>query len=539
MLKVIIADDEIKVCQLIRELVDWKALGLTVAGIANDGLSALEMISLHQPDFLITDIRMPGVDGIELIRRAKETLPRLQCVIISGYRHFDYAHNAIRYGVEDYLLKPLNQQEFVATLQKLIAKKQQELQADSQATDLKKQVSESHERLQADFVLRLLHDSDSALTNLTPNEVSSRSGIALPEGSYTCLAVKPDLEGVPPQDGLWHVVTEKALSHTRLLLAPLSKMLLLCPAPEGVLCVLAHNTVSREEILRRLKELMEELYLLRDLFPSLEITVGVSPLAQTPNALSTAMKQAYQALCRRMLEGTGQIYTAAAPRLSSNIRETVLGGESRKGLLAALEILDEASYHIQLEKVIHSFHALSGISVPDFYDCFRELILLHFFGLSGNTAAGETVDAMLQEYDACWNTATTVKKAEADLISLLCSHLNTINTRRSDAETKPIRQAKKYMQDNFHKPLTLEDVSDIAGFNPAYFSTLFKKVTGENFLEYLSSLRMKEAKELLMDSRLSVPDIGEKVGYSDSKYFVKLFKKTTGLTPQEYRKLYC
>lgn len=122
MLKVLIADDEIKVCQLILHLIDWKAIGLEVAGIVNNGKSAYQFICEKSPDIVITDIRMPNYDGIELIRRSKEQFPDIYFIIISGYSQFEYAHNAIKYGVEDYLLKPLKKKELQSTLNKIIEK---------------------------------------------------------------------------------------------------------------------------------------------------------------------------------------------------------------------------------------------------------------------------------------------------------------------------------------------------------------------------------------------------------------------------------
>ena len=107
MCRVIIADDEPKVLLLIKNLIQWEELGLELVATANDGISALEMIEELHPDIVITDIRMPGYDGIELIEKAKALDPRIDFIIISGYRHFNYAQKAIRFGVEDYLLKPL------------------------------------------------------------------------------------------------------------------------------------------------------------------------------------------------------------------------------------------------------------------------------------------------------------------------------------------------------------------------------------------------------------------------------------------------
>ena len=111
MLKVIIADDERLICRLVQALCDWEVLDMEVAGLAENGLEALALIERERPDILITDIRMPGCDGLELIRRAKELRPELEIVIISGYAHFEYAQTAIRYGVGNYLLKPIKKDE--------------------------------------------------------------------------------------------------------------------------------------------------------------------------------------------------------------------------------------------------------------------------------------------------------------------------------------------------------------------------------------------------------------------------------------------
>ena len=119
MLKVVIADDEARILSLIRLLPDWDALGIEVAGTAGNGLEALALIERERPDILITDIRMPGCQGLELIERARRTVPDIEIIIISGYAHFEYAQTAIKLGVGDYLLKPIKKDELTATLSKL------------------------------------------------------------------------------------------------------------------------------------------------------------------------------------------------------------------------------------------------------------------------------------------------------------------------------------------------------------------------------------------------------------------------------------
>ena len=120
MWKVIIADDEKLICRLIETLIDWRALDMEIVGKAENGLEALRMVKELQPHLLITDIRMPGCDGLDLIRQAREFSPELEIVIISGYAHFEYAKTAIAYGVGSYILKPVNQAELKKTLEKIV-----------------------------------------------------------------------------------------------------------------------------------------------------------------------------------------------------------------------------------------------------------------------------------------------------------------------------------------------------------------------------------------------------------------------------------
>lgn len=116
--------------------------------------------------------------------------------------------------------------------------------------------------------------------------------------------------------------------------------------------------------------------------------------------------------------------------------------------------------------------------------------------------------------------------------------LRRLRDERSLREARPITEAKRYIQEHYQESLRLEDVSSAVGFNATYFSTLFKKETGQNFMDYLTELRINKSKELLCGDKLSVQDVAETVGYRDLKYFSRLFKKTTGVSPSDYKKLY-
>ena len=156
MLKVIIADDEARVCSLIQMLIDWQELNMELAGTASNGLQALELIQTCSPDILITDIRMPGCHGLELIERAKRLKPALEIVIISGYAHFEYAQSAIRHGVGDYLLKPIDRQELMETMRKLGERCRSRRCLGSEVENLRRSSREDKRQLQERLVQDLL-----------------------------------------------------------------------------------------------------------------------------------------------------------------------------------------------------------------------------------------------------------------------------------------------------------------------------------------------------------------------------------------------
>ena len=186
MLRVVLADDENKVILLMQKLIDWEALGYEIAGTANDGLRALELVREKQPHLLITDVRMPGCDGIELIQRAKALQPKLHFIVISGYRKFEYAQNALKYGVEDYLLKPLKQEELTGILLRLKEKMGQE-------AALEFQLKRSGEHQQELLLDALLGTAERGTSFLSAGQANGEYGFHFGSGTYAAAVIRVDV----------------------------------------------------------------------------------------------------------------------------------------------------------------------------------------------------------------------------------------------------------------------------------------------------------------------------------------------------------
>ena len=188
-LKVVIADDEVRICQLIQALIDWDSMGMKVVGVAHNGEEACEMVRQTQPDILITDIRMPGCSGLELVKRVKELDSALEVIIISGYAHFEYAQQAISYGVGHYLLKPVNKGELTATLQKLQKKIGERKESELNHQELVNKAKRDDDHLRANLIDRLLDQPDMPVSQDT---LTSIYHLKARQGVYQAFCVKVD-----------------------------------------------------------------------------------------------------------------------------------------------------------------------------------------------------------------------------------------------------------------------------------------------------------------------------------------------------------
>ena len=191
MIKVVIADDEVRICQLILALVDWEALGLKVVGTAHNGLEAIAMVRTLQPNILITDIRMPGCSGLELIDQVKRDDQSLEIVIISGYAHFEYAQQAIKYGVGDYLLKPISKTELTATLQKLAGRICAQRKNAEDEAQQKEKTQKDVALLRENLISGLL---DQKNRKISIGELQEQYGLQVQDGVFQAFLLKMDCQ---------------------------------------------------------------------------------------------------------------------------------------------------------------------------------------------------------------------------------------------------------------------------------------------------------------------------------------------------------
>lgn len=535
-MKVIIADDEEKVCQLIEHLVDWKSLDMEIVAIVNNGIEALEAIQKWKPDIVITDIRMPGCSGLELIKQSKELLPHLEFIIISGYRHFEYAQTAIRFGVKDYLLKPIKKNELNSTLMRMHDAYMERNEKLSKEEMFRITLQNNLDRIRADFFSDVLLQKRVSVKKLSVEDMNERYHYCFRSGYFQIVVIK--IDGVDPKSAMnQEFLQEKVLEAFNSRIREYCYDSEICL--EGYTCyaILNYGEENRKNIRWVLKQILDHILLQNDIFECLRVTIGSGTVEESLNQIHKSMKSAVLAVEERLIKGTNRLLEYEYTPVFSFAESSVFLNFNQK-MQVALEKLDEAGVLSTIDELHKKMIAMEGIRGHDILQMAKEVIHIYLFTVRQNKFPLHVEENFVEDYVFAIDSMRSADEVFAYVKKVVRESVHEMIRLKMAEDNRPIRMAKQYIRENYGKPITLEHVSEQVALNSAYFSTLFKKETGSTFTEYLLSTRMEAAKDMLRDTNLNINVICERVGYCDSKYFSKVFTKETGLKPNQYRKLY-
>lgn len=534
MMRVIIADDEIRVCKLICNLVEWEEFDMQIVGVAHDGLQVLGLIDEYSPDLVVTDIRMPSMDGLETIRQVKSTHPDIQFIIISGYRDFEYAQTAIKYGVGDYLLKPLKKDELSATLERLHQRWRMVNDQLSREEELRLRHENDMEALRSGFFREVLFTEKT--NDVSLQSINQAYHYKFQPGVFQAFTIKMD--AVYPNDlnnnGL-NILKEKITKLVRDGFREACYEVELYFSRCWVYGILNYVEDKKRDIKRRLSACMDELTVLRSLYEKLEFTIGLGTAESDLLMAQLSMSAAIAAAQQRLIASTSRIIEdKPQPVLNRN----KMLDSFKTQLTAAVELLDSEKAGEVVACLRNEALSSPNVSGQEVYTLVIEAFELYHVTLRPYT---ENLSVVREGINAFEERAECLGH-ESELFEYLShtimSSIDSLLEQRSQAQTRPIRKAKKYINEHYMEPISLEEVSGIVAFNSSYFSTLFKKECGVTFLEYLSQLRVEKAKELLRNTELSIAEVCCSVGYLDVKHFNKTFKRYASISPLEFRKLY-
>lgn len=535
-MRVLIADDEEKICQLIKNLVNWEELGMHIIAFVNDGIAALDLIQREKPELVITDIRMPGCTGLELIQKAKSISPETEFIIISGYRHFEYAQNAIRYGVKNYLLKPIKKVELNEELEKI--RKNYSMKAKSREDGIKTTMlmEQTKEKIRAGFLEDALFKNLLKTKKLSLSDINETYQFHFSQDVFQVIAVKID--------GLdLNIQTETEYIQDKLNRLIDKTLVKSCADLEYIwtdnFCyvLLNYQTEQSKGIRHGLKNILDNLLLQKDILNTLFITIGIGNPADCIDDIFHSAKLARRAVEQRILDGPNRLIDASDTG-SSQFPYSQMFEEFNKSLTRGIESLNENEivYAIQnLQNDISSKREMNGYEVLQMA---KEAMNLFLFTIRNRNTPDEAdenyFDRFLRGLENQYSVTGVINYLKEQVLELFEKYKYICLSE----ENRPIREAKKYIRENYKNNISLTIVGEQIGFNGTYLSTLFKKEAGCTFSEYLIQVRMEKAKELLKETNDTVAAICEDVGYSDLKSFTKNFRAYTGLRPNEYRKIY-
>ena len=535
MYKVLIVDDEKYVISLIEKLIDWEKLGMKVVGSAGDGMKGVELVEELKPDILIADVKMPGFDGISLVKRVREIDRDIKFIIISGHKKFEYAKSVMKYNVEDYILKPMDKEELEGILQKI----RKELDEKSEQRKNEGKINkwmDSNRLLMNDQFMEELYNKSLFSKKQSIEEINQRYFTELGNYVYRCAIIQLNglngtMEASFVEDFLSTLkkyIDQKNGENERPVMSRIGYhqiLLLLESAQEKMSSV---NTV--------LEHILGEALRMGSKYSGLKVAFSVGkPVRLDTNVmgLEETLDSARTALNKRFTDGYGRILLAENNRAAEN---SDIDADMLKNLGKAVRSTSESEITQQINAIYDAVRS-EGYKNSNIYMTAACKVNEELYQYLRLFSSAEGMQQKLEEQlGKRMIEATGITELKKLLVQHICENMEQLIGDSKSNLSPAIRTAKIFIANNYKQDIGLGDVARVVNLSSVYFSGLFKKEMGENFVDYLNRVRIDAAKVLLKDVRNNIGEIAEQCGFSDTRYFAKIFKRSVGITPSDYRK---
>lgn len=536
MIGVLIVDDEMIIRYGIKSMIDWKKLGMIVVGDAANGKEALELFNAHKPDIVITDIKMPIMDGIELIRHIRKENSDTKIIILSCLQDFAHAKEAIRLGASEYLVKsdmmPSDIEEVLVTVKETIdiEKTKQEHANVSRMNAVNLEIRK--ENFLWDMVQGAVTSNEEAMSAL---EILGLD--YLKYGIYVLVAGIDYYEQVI---GKLNEQQKKGLMQKILNIA--KKVILDSPSCDGDVFpgnpgeVVVFLSFKQDRSAREIYDILyvtgESIIRLNKAETDCSISVGLSNFTNKILDIKEGYSQALTAYKNKIFCGCGRVISYQEVQNAENLR-----GKAQ----------------INFKELQENVYSLKRDAVNCKLDAVFDKIIENKDFEGANLLSMELVFILNTIYsDACRDSEEVFNKKKEYYDQV--KHLETLEDIRNwfkqsfkqiidyvsavyNDDKNIIAKAVNFANSNFNRDISLQTISDHVHLSKNYFVNLFKKETGESFIKYLTKVRVEKAKALLRSSDTKTNEVAQQVGIEDPRYFTKVFKKVSGFTPTEYKEI--
>lgn len=535
-IKVFLVEDEMVIRRGIKNSIDWEKEGYIFCGEASDGELAYPMIIKEKPDILITDIRMPFMDGLELCKLVKKELPNIKILILSGYDEFDYAKEAIRLGVTEYLLKPISSGKLLEALNGVSESIRREKEDKDLVRKYMEEMRENTEHEKQKFFEQMIAGNLSMADAL---ETGKKYEMNLSAGMYNLLLFRFTLGEENRKSGELLGEAEYAIKK---LTERLEYVFEFQRDVEGWAFLLMAD--NEEQMSERVKELSKDLEEIMKNYSTIAYFGGIGQPVARLRELEESFREAERALAARFTMELNRIISVEDIRMAQNVDtlddiEITSFGEIEKTRTMLEKFLNNGAED-EIDEFVDVYinelpeENLKSVLMRQYIIMDAYIVMMSFCekieGIEGE------MQAQSEELKNSMKTSQTLEEIKNYIRMLLKKIIgvrDTISGRRySDIiEIAKDQIRKTYMSDE----ISLNTIAAEVGMSPSYFSSIFSKEMGKTFVEYLTEIRMDRAKELLMCSSMKTSEIGYEVGYKDPHYFSYIFKKTQNCTPKEFR----
>ncbi|MFC5653677.1 response regulator [Paenibacillus solisilvae] len=513
MFKVMIADDESWIRKGLRAMIEWERLGLVYDSEAIDGLEAIRLAESRLPDILITDVRMPGIDGLQLAERMLKLSPRIKVLIVSGYSEFEYAKRAIQMDAISYILKPINPTELNKTLEKAIDK----LKSEIHERTINSHLPGILVKLAADYLCR----GGGIPLNDAFRETLQLRGVTADWA--TAFLIHYDEAQYDAQT--FSVLLEQAAAS----LQSANRCLIIWDRSSLRLSavVLSQDGTEAQAYAKNILWTLK-----KQNVSGIWATLGESvPMAEVQQ-LGRSYQEAISVAERHVFSRTEDLipYSREEDQIAFKYPMYL-----QKKLNELLVRGDTSSYDAVIDEIENYYLHTEGASLKHARSFFLSIVSDAVKLVLTKPSFNENLVKM--GFDFCLSIDTFDDLARmADWVRGYLKEIGDFMTDASQSDVhRNVLLAADYIREHFAEEISLHSVSTRFHVTSSYFSSMFKEIIGENFVDFLTRTRMEKAKAYLTNSAIKVGQIGELVGYADSRYFSKLFKKHTGLMPTEYR----